>query len=111
MEPHYVTVTTSDYTLIAALDDRDTTIGHVAVRKQEGIYGTRRYAEICALHVRESARRNGIGSELVRRARDWARERGYSHISVTSGAKNNDAIKFYGHCGFTPRSVVLDHEL
>lgn len=111
MEPDYVSVTTSDYTVIAATDERGSTVGHVVVAGRPGVFGTRRYAEIGDLHVRESARRGGIGAELVRRACDWARERGYSHISVSSGATNEGTIKFFGNRGFTPRSVVLDHEL
>ena len=65
MEPHYVSVTTADYTVIAATDDQGSTVGHVVVRKRDGVYGTRLYAEIGDLHVREAARRH----ELVHRGR------------------------------------------
>lgn len=110
-EPHYVTVNTSNYCLIAAHDQDGATVGHVTIRSRPGAYGTRRYAEITELEVRQADRRKGVGSELIRRARKWALDRKYTHVAVEVGATSNSAIQFYGTCGFTPRSVIMDLEL
>jgi GNAT superfamily N-acetyltransferase len=111
MEPTYVIINTSDYCLIAAHDPDGSTVGHLTIRPRVGTYGTRRYAEITELKVREADRRHGIGTELIQRARKWASERKYTHVAVEAGATSNSAIQFYGTCGFSPRSVIMDLEL
>ncbi len=110
-EPRYILISTENYCIIAAQDLNDATIGYIVIRRRTGTYGTRRYAEISELEVREANRRNGIGTELVSRARRWATGRNYTHIAVEASATSNSAIQFYGTCGFNPRSVVLDLEL
>jgi GNAT superfamily N-acetyltransferase len=53
------------------------------------------YAEIGGLVVTASARRNGVGKELVRRAELWASARGAARIIVRSNATRADAHRFY----------------
>jgi GNAT superfamily N-acetyltransferase len=53
------------------------------------------YCEIGGLVVDESARKNGIGRELVAYAERWAAEREVSRVLVRSNAKRADAHRFY----------------
>ena len=53
------------------------------------------YCEIGGLVVDESARKNGIGRELVAYAESWAAERDIQRVLVRSNAKRADAHRFY----------------
>ena len=56
-------------------------------------YGLRCWVEDLA--VDPELRSRGIGSRLLAAARDWARERGASHLELDSGEKRPDAHRFY----------------
>ena len=53
------------------------------------------YCEIGGLVVDESARKNGIGRELVAYAEKWAADRKIQRVLVRSNAKRADAHRFY----------------
>jgi GNAT superfamily N-acetyltransferase len=48
-----------------------------------------------ALVVRESARRQGVGSRLLMAVEEWARERGARFVLLDTGEDNAMAIAFY----------------
>jgi GNAT superfamily N-acetyltransferase len=57
-----------------------------------------RYGPRCWLQdlvVTASHRSGGIGAQLLESASDWARERGCTHLELSSGAGRNDAHRFY----------------
>jgi len=54
------------------------------------------------LVVHEDARGRGVGRALVNAAEDWARERGYSVVSVRSNVIRKEAHEFYKGLGFEP---------
>ena len=57
-----------------------------------------RYGPRCWLQdlvVTASHRSRGIGAQLMGSASDWARERGCTHLELSSGAGRNDAHRFY----------------
>jgi len=58
--------------------------------------------EIGGLVVHEDARGRGVGRALVNAAEDWARERGYSVVSVRSNVIRKEAHEFYKGLGFEP---------
>jgi GNAT superfamily N-acetyltransferase len=58
--------------------------------------------EIGGLVVHEDARGRGVGRALVSAAEDWARERGYSVVSVRSNVIRKEAHEFYKGLGFEP---------
>lgn len=57
-------------------------------------------AEIGGLVVDEAARGRGVGRALVGAAESWARERGYSVISVRSNVIRKEAHEFYKGLGY-----------
>jgi GNAT superfamily N-acetyltransferase len=57
-----------------------------------------RYGPRCWLQdliVTASDRGRGMGAQLLDAARDWARERGCTHLELSSGAGRADAHRFY----------------
>ena len=55
--------------------------------------GTR--AEIGGLVVAADSRGRGIGSQLLERAEQWAKEKGVEEVLLRSNAKRTDAHRFY----------------
>lgn len=56
-------------------------------------YGLRGWIEDLA--VAPEQRSAGIGAALLRVAREWARERGATHLELDSGIRRHDAHRFY----------------
>jgi GNAT superfamily N-acetyltransferase len=56
-------------------------------------YGYRAWVEDLAVHP--GRRSEGIGKALLDAARDWARERGATHLELDSGEARLDAHRFY----------------
>jgi GNAT superfamily N-acetyltransferase len=72
-----------------------------------------RKAEIGGLVVTANARSAGIGRELVRRAEQWAQERGLKSVVVRSRIAREAAHRFYLREGYvrTKTSAVFTKEL
>jgi ribosomal protein S18 acetylase RimI-like enzyme len=64
----------------------------------------RRFGVIDTLIVRKTAHRLGVGSALVRRAHQWARERGATQMELTVYEFNAGAIRFYESQGYESES-------
>ncbi|WP_226537395.1 GNAT family N-acetyltransferase [Fictibacillus halophilus] len=58
------------------------------------------YAEIGGLVVDTEYRGKGIGSHLMRKAEEWAIEKGYSEIRLRSGGHRKEAHDFYKRIGY-----------
>ena len=69
-----------------------------------------RYAEFQSLMVLSSFRRNGIGTQLVGVARQWAREKGATEMRLGVWEFNEAARAFYETVGFKTlkRRMVAD---
>lgn len=57
-------------------------------------------AEVLGLVVAESARGAGIGTDLLRAAESWARERGAARMRVRSRVERERAHRFYERTGY-----------
>lgn len=64
-------------------------------------------AYIGELVTSEKAEGRGVGSALVEACERWARERGYKIITLTTGAGNSRALRFYEHLGFQNEDIGL----
>lgn len=63
-------------------------------RDMESIrYGRRTWLQ--DLVVDRAARSGGVGKALLAAAADWARERGCTHLALSSGGGRTDAHRFY----------------
>jgi GNAT superfamily N-acetyltransferase len=63
------------------------------------------------LVVDPDRRSEGIGARLLGSARDWARERGATHLELDSGEARTDAHRFYEREGAGSRSISFGWEL
>jgi GNAT superfamily N-acetyltransferase len=72
-------------------------------------FGDRVWVEDLAVHP--DRRSEGIGKRLLDRAKDWARERGATHLELDSAETRADAHRFYEREGPSWRSVCFAWEL
>lgn len=59
---------------------------------------------ILSMAVLRGRQNNGIGSKLLLRAEQYARENGITHINLTSHLRRIEAHAFYEHNGYTKKS-------
>jgi GNAT superfamily N-acetyltransferase len=64
-------------------------------------------AYIGELAAAESAEGHGVGSALLNACEQWAREQGYTILTLSTGAANARALRFYKHLGFQDEDVTL----
>ena len=72
-------------------------------------YGYRAWVEDLA--VAPDRRSRGIGALLLSAARDWARERGATHLELDSAEARADAHRFYEREGAAYRAISFGWEL
>jgi GNAT superfamily N-acetyltransferase len=72
-------------------------------------FGRRAWVEDLA--VDPDRRSLGIGKRLLDAAKDWARERGATHLELDSGIARTDAHRFYEREHPSSRSVCFGWEL
>ena len=72
-------------------------------------FGPRAWVEELAVHP--EMRSQGIGSRLLAAAKDWARERGASHLKLDSAMARTDAHRFYEREQPSYRSISFGWEL
>jgi GNAT superfamily N-acetyltransferase len=72
-------------------------------------FGYRAWVEDLAVHPEQ--RSKGVGAALLAAARDWARERGATHLELDSAEPRKDAHRFYEREGADYRSVSFGWEL
>ena len=62
-------------------------------------------AHIEVVTVLHSARGKGMARSLIQAAEDWARERGYSNVTLNVFANNLRASAVYQRLGYSPETV------
>jgi GNAT superfamily N-acetyltransferase len=72
-------------------------------------FGYRAWVEDLA--VAPERRSQGVGRELLGAARDWARERGATHLELDSAEARADAHRFYEREGAAYRAISFGWEL
>lgn len=60
------------------------------------------------LCVKENIRGQHIGSSLYDHVRQYAKQQGYYNVTLNVWAFNENAIKFYQHCGLKPRKICME---
>jgi ribosomal protein S18 acetylase RimI-like enzyme len=79
----------------------------IAIDQVTGI----RHPNIFLIYVAPNHRRQGIGRALMGHAEAWAKERGYTQISLQVFTTNQPAIDLYQQLGYQPRSISMMREL
>ena len=83
-----------------AEDDSSHIAGVIHVEKYNVLYFPT-MANILGLAVAADYRRQGIGSALLKRAEEWARENGACSMRLNSGDSRKQAHEFYRAQGYT----------
>jgi len=67
-----------------------------------------REGEIDSIYVEKDYRGRGFGDILIKRSLEWMDEEGVKKKTVRVSAGNPEAVSFYEHYGFRPRSLMLE---
>lgn len=92
--------------VFVAEDERAERLGFATVNHTAHFNGARQ-AGVGELATSESAAGQGVGRALLAACEAWAREQGYSILTLTTGADNHAALGFYHHLGFQDEDVKL----
>jgi len=79
--------------LVAELDGAPAGICTVYLDFESVRFGRRAWVEDLAVHPER--RSQGVGKALLDAAKDWARERGATHLELDSAPSRTDAHRFY----------------
>ena len=74
---------------------------HAFRRPENPFMHERRFMDVDEFGVDEAYRRRGIGSALIRFAKDYAREKGFDRLELNMWSFNREALAFYEAEGFT----------
>lgn len=93
--------------LIATHKDSSEVLGYLAMYNDQ----IHRIGQVHDLVVSRPFRRHGIGSRLVKVARQWAKEHGLSRLMLETQTKNYPGIAFcqengFAFCGFNDRYFI-----
>ena len=99
----------NSYCLIA--EDTDKAVGYLVASSKEISYRKSKCAELQNMGVSPDYRSQGIGSMLIQKCLEWAKEQGYQKVYVNAYFGNIDAIKFYKKNGFSEIDLGLEVDL
>jgi GNAT superfamily N-acetyltransferase len=97
-----------------AVDGDEHAVGFLFGTEREGHPGYDngpRVGYVEDIAVLEGARGSGVGRALMDAAREVFRERGFSHVQLSTVPGNDDARAFYGRLGLAPSAVLMLGEL
>jgi GNAT superfamily N-acetyltransferase len=89
--------------LVAERDDRLIGVCTAYLDLHSVRFGPRCWVEDLA--VDPARRSEGVGAALLQRAREWARERGATHLELDTAEARADAQRFYEREGADHRSI------
>lgn len=88
----------SDKIFVAVAENK--VIGYIHVNDYDVIYAPH-MKNVMGIAVSGEYKRMGIGSALLARAEEWAKETGAKGIRLVSGASREGAHEFYRSCGYS----------
>lgn len=99
--------------IIFVAKEGDKVIGYIAgVSKMDhSLCDQPTIVELDNMLVMDDYRGQGIGSELVKKLKDWAKEKDAARMIVLANHKNDKGINFYKKHGFEDYLVELKMEL
>ena len=88
-----------DKTVFLAYADKEC-VGQIVLRKDWN-----KYAFVEDICVSKSSRGQGIGSALIQKAIEWAKDKGLDGLALETQDNNLLACRFYSKCGFVIGAV------
>lgn len=92
-------------------EENGTPIGYIAAAPKEFGHRLSKYIEIENMGVSPDYRSKGIGSQLIEKVLEEARERGFKRAYVSSYSGNTKAVNFYEKKGFSQIDISLERDI
>lgn len=92
-------------------EDNDILVGYIVAAPKEVSYRLSKYIEIENLGVSPSHHLKGVGTMLLEKVFNLAKERGFQRAYANSYWENTGAIKFYEKNGFKKIDVSLERDI
>lgn len=83
-------------------EESGTVVGFIWMGEEVDLYTGRPHGHISDLAVARSSEGKGIGKALLARAEEWARERRYEWLTLSTFPQNEGAVRLYRRSGFEP---------
>ena len=97
--------------LLLVAEDGVKLVGYIGASPKKIEHRKSKYIEIDNLGVAKAYRKKGIGKMLMDKCLEWAKERGYRKVILTSYFKNTNAIAFYKKIGFSEINISLEKKI
>ena len=99
----------NDSISLLAIDDKEI-VGYLigSICKNEDWRTVQKMAELDNMIVNPSFRRKGVGTNLIKEFKKWAKSKGVTRVKVSVYAKNVSAISLYEKNGFLDYSHTLE---
>ena len=94
---------------VAQLEDR--VVGMIAWILTHELYSARAGMYISDIAVHADARRQGVGSALMTKAKEWAADHGVTRLGWDVWKHNTSAMQFYARLGAAPDTEAVPHLL
>jgi ribosomal protein S18 acetylase RimI-like enzyme len=92
--------------VLIAEDEQGERLGFATVSHSTHFTGQRQ-AYIGELATSETVEGRGVGTALVEACQQWARQQGYTLLTLSTGTANARALGFYRRLGFLDEDVTL----
>jgi len=86
--------------VFVAVDDDGRRLGFIHLTTADDYYDDRTTAHVADVVVAREAAGRGVGSALMERAEQWAREQGFAMLTLNVFAANRRARDLYARLGF-----------
>ncbi len=94
------------------IDENDNIVGYLAGRANtKTSYITKSVAEIDNMIIEEKYRKEGLGTRLIDKFKEYCLNLGIQELKVTASSKNINAINFYKKNGFENFETTLKMKL
>ncbi len=101
--------------VFTAVDDDNSVLGYAfcvyQITQNDNILCDRRVIYIDDLCVDENCRGKHIGTQLFEYVKNFAHDNGFDAITLNVWAFNENALRFYEKCGFSPLKHVMEMKM
>lgn len=92
-------------------EDNGKYLGYIEVREYLDYFTNEKQGYVHSIAVVKDCEGKGIGSELMEKAEEWSREKGYKNLVLQLFTSNIRAMNFYKNLGFEDDIIVLSKQI
>ncbi len=94
---------------VAEIDNK--AVGYLSIGYKSTPFRKSRYLEVENIGVSPGFRSQGIGAELIKKAKVWGKKHSFSRLFVNSYFDNSRAVEFYKRNGFAEIDLGLEMKI